>query len=294
MLRGRLAAALFAAVIILLMIAPTLWASTDATGPGIGIGAAAGSGINASDNGVGTQISGVVQGSNEGTVILSGATVTVRLDAADPNFDGGNVANNLVGTATADSNGNYAIDVSAFRSTGLPIGSIVDVTASVSGYLSVMQFGEFDRANVVCSFQNFNALFGAPWEDRRLPYNTGQIPPLPFEFLLPNYVTPLPTVTGVSPNSGTTLGGTSVTITGTNFVAGATVTFGGTDATGVSVVSPTSITCATPPHAVGAVDVVVTTSGGPGTLDRRHRPRPRRRHRLRGGYHPRRERQPQS
>ena len=36
-----------------------------------------------------------------------------------------------------------------------------------------------------------------------------------------------PTVTSVSPNTGTTAGGTSVTITGTNFAAGATVTFGG-------------------------------------------------------------------
>ena len=37
---------------------------------------------------------------------------------------------------------------------------------------------------------------------------------------------PVPTVSSVSPNSGATAGGTSVTITGTNFAAGATVTFG--------------------------------------------------------------------
>ena len=35
-----------------------------------------------------------------------------------------------------------------------------------------------------------------------------------------------PTVTSVSPNTGSTAGGTAVTITGTNFAAGATVTFG--------------------------------------------------------------------
>ena len=39
------------------------------------------------------------------------------------------------------------------------------------------------------------------------------------------YVAP-PTVSSVSPNGGTTAGGTSVTITGTNFASGATVTFG--------------------------------------------------------------------
>src|SRR5262245_16073660 len=36
-----------------------------------------------------------------------------------------------------------------------------------------------------------------------------------------------PTVTGVSPAQGPTTGGTVVTITGANFVAGAAVTFGG-------------------------------------------------------------------
>ncbi len=51
---------------------------------------------------------------------------------------------------------------------------------------------------------------------------------------------PLPTVTSVSPSSGSTAGGTAVTITGTNFVAGATVTFGGAAATNVVVVSSTS------------------------------------------------------
>src|SRR5690348_13505117 len=79
--------------------------------------------------------------------------------------------------------------------------------------------------------------------------------------------TPTPTVSSVSPTSGSTIGGTGVTITGTNFAAGATVSFGGTAATNVSVVSGTSITATTPAHAAGAVNVVVTNSGGPsGTL----------------------------
>ena len=44
-------------------------------------------------------------------------------------------------------------------------------------------------------------------------------------------------------------GGTSVTITGTNFTGATAVTFGGTAATGVTVVSATSITATTPAHA---------------------------------------------
>ena len=76
-----------------------------------------------------------------------------------------------------------------------------------------------------------------------------------------------PTVTSVSPNSGSVNGGTAVIITGTNFAAGATVTFGGTSATNVSVVSTTSITATTPAHAAAAVNVVVTNSNGQsGTL----------------------------
>ena len=78
---------------------------------------------------------------------------------------------------------------------------------------------------------------------------------------------PAPTVTSITPNTGTTNGGTSVTITGTGFLAGATVKLGGTAATGVTVVSSTSITATTPAHAAGAVSVVVTnTDAQTGTL----------------------------
>jgi hypothetical protein len=77
---------------------------------------------------------------------------------------------------------------------------------------------------------------------------------------------PAPTVTGISPASGTTLGGTAVTITGTSFVSGAMVTIGGTAATGVTVVNATTITATTPAGAAGAKDVVVTTPDGSGTL----------------------------
>ncbi len=67
-----------------------------------------------------------------------------------------------------------------------------------------------------------------------------------------------PTVTTVAPGSGTTAGGTTVNVTGTNFVTGATVTFDGTAATGVAFGSATSLTCTTPAHAAGSVPVVVT------------------------------------
>ena len=64
---------------------------------------------------------------------------------------------------------------------------------------------------------------------------------------------PAPSVTNVVPNSGTTLGGTAVTINGSNFQAGATVTIGGNAATSVNVVSATQITAVTPVGLAGAV-----------------------------------------
>jgi hypothetical protein len=76
-----------------------------------------------------------------------------------------------------------------------------------------------------------------------------------------SYTAP-PTVTSVSPNSGPTAGGTAVTITGTNFAAGATMTFGGTAATKAVVVSGTEITAATPAGIAGAVTVTVANPGG--------------------------------
>ena len=69
-------------------------------------------------------------------------------------------------------------------------------------------------------------------------------------------------VTSVLPTSGSTAGGTAVTVRGTGFMSGATVTFGGAAATAVSVVSPTIITVSAPAHALGAVDVVVTSADG--------------------------------
>jgi hypothetical protein len=73
---------------------------------------------------------------------------------------------------------------------------------------------------------------------------------------------PAPTVTSISPSGGPETGGTPVTINGTGFAAGATVSLGGTPATQVNVVSSTVITATTAAHMPGPVDVVVTNSDG--------------------------------
>ncbi len=79
---------------------------------------------------------------------------------------------------------------------------------------------------------------------------------------------PPPTVTSIEPPSGSTAGGTPVTIKGTGFVLGATVTIGGSEATEVRVISETAMTARTAAHAAGSDEVVVkdangTSTGGP-------------------------------
>ncbi|HVC41140.1 MAG TPA: FG-GAP-like repeat-containing protein [Candidatus Saccharimonadales bacterium] len=72
-----------------------------------------------------------------------------------------------------------------------------------------------------------------------------------------------PTVTALAPESGAAVGGTTVTISGTNFVAGSTsVTFGSLSGTAVSVSSSTQLKVVTPAEANGQVNVTVTTTSG--------------------------------
>lgn len=75
------------------------------------------------------------------------------------------------------------------------------------------------------------------------------------------YIAPAPVVTGVSPDSGPTAGGTTVTVTGTGFTGASTVSFGSNPAKRFTVNSDTSITAIAPDGVAGTVDVTVTTQG---------------------------------
>jgi sugar lactone lactonase YvrE len=81
------------------------------------------------------------------------------------------------------------------------------------------------------------------------------------------YAYGLPSVRTVSPTAGPSGGGNTVTITGTNFAAGATVDFGANAATSVDVQSPHTLT-AVAPSGSGTVDVTVTTPGGTSTTSK--------------------------
>ncbi len=88
--------------------------------------------------------------------------------------------------------------------------------------------------------------------------------PLADALLLPLTV---PTVSTVAPASGSTAGGTAVTVTGAGFQSDAVVKIGGVTAKNVVVVSATSITATAPPHPAGRQDVSVVNPGAQvGTL----------------------------
>lgn len=72
---------------------------------------------------------------------------------------------------------------------------------------------------------------------------------------------PTPTIAGLTPTSGSTAGGTVMTITGTGFASGVSVIFGEQAATSVTRVSSTSLSVVTPQHMAGSVSVSVRNVG---------------------------------
>ncbi|HEV7586436.1 MAG TPA: IPT/TIG domain-containing protein [Solirubrobacteraceae bacterium] len=76
-----------------------------------------------------------------------------------------------------------------------------------------------------------------------------------------NYIAP-PAITKLLPKTGSVLGGTSVTITGSSFTGVTAVNFGGVAASSFTVNSSTSITAVTPAEAAASVQVSVTTEFG--------------------------------
>lgn len=69
-------------------------------------------------------------------------------------------------------------------------------------------------------------------------------------------------ITSVSPKSGSTKGGTTVTVKGTGFTKVKKVTVGGVRATKVKVLSSRKLRFRTPAHAAGTVTIVITTARG--------------------------------
>ncbi|HLN16295.1 MAG TPA: Ig-like domain repeat protein [Acidimicrobiales bacterium] len=76
-----------------------------------------------------------------------------------------------------------------------------------------------------------------------------------------------PSVTGVSPSTGSSVGGQNVTISGTGFTGATSVQFGSTPAPSLSVTSDSKINAVVPAGQAGAtVDVTVVGVGGPSPI----------------------------
>jgi hypothetical protein len=104
--------------------------------------------------------------------------------------------------------------------------------------------------------------FGVTYYFRVRAYNTSDQVSTPSSEVSFTPVAPaVPTLTSVSPASGPTGGGTVITLTGTNFAAGATVTVGGAAATSVQVLSATQVRATTPAGTAGARTVQITVGG---------------------------------
>ena len=183
----------------------------------------------------------------------SGADTTNPLDVTAAGTGTGTTAANSGSATTASSNEL----IFGAGTTGTAF------SAAGSGFTSRMIniYGNIAEDKLVTSSGSYNATAttsSSNWVMQMATFrSSGSSPP-------PN---PAATVAAISPISGSANGGTAVTITGTGFLSGASVKLGGTAATGVTVVSSTSITATTPAHAAGTVDVVVTnTDGQSGTL----------------------------
>jgi hypothetical protein len=157
------------------------------------------------------------------------------------------------GTLTGLSAVIYHVNAGQNSIPATPLGSVpVDLSTcptltSWSGH--VFSAGDFaaipmNFSNVTLSDGNFYAVY--------------------FSGLVPGAGLPgSPTVTSVTPSTGPTTGGNTVTIAGTGFTGATSVTFGGVPATSFIVVNDTTITSVVPSGSTaGAVSVIVTTTIG--------------------------------
>ncbi|MBN1809600.1 MAG: IPT/TIG domain-containing protein [Planctomycetes bacterium] len=121
--------------------------------------------------------------------------------------------------------------------------------------VSAASINVVDAGTITC---NTPAGSGSGWVDVVLTIGTDTVTRSNFFYYYTN-----PTISSLDVTEGPSSGYTDVTITGTGFLAGASVTFGGLDALEVTVAGDTSITCKTPAYpAGGAVDVAVSNTDG--------------------------------
>lgn len=201
-------------------------------------------------------------------------TLNFRLTARDNRAAGGGVNSDTTALSVTDTGSAFAITVPA-TAVSWAGSSSQTVTWNVAGTASA----PISCANVTIALSADGGLTFPTTLLASTPNDGSQAVTLPntptttarikvscvgnvfFAISRPNFTitaAPGPTVSSITPTSGTTAGGTPVTIAGTGFVSGATVAIGGVAATSVVVGSAASITAVTGARVAGTVDVVVT------------------------------------
>ncbi len=229
------------------------------------------------------------------TTFCAGGSVTLTSSSASGNqwlLNGNPIGGATSNTFSATASGNYTVTVTASGCTSAssaatvvtvnpnPNATITTPSSTVTG--STGNIASVANAGVGATYTwgITNGTITAGTGTNSITYTAGAVGTLTLNVTVTtgagcsdtksanvNVVLPTVTVTSVSPTGGTIAGGSSVTINGTGFNAGATVTFGGSAATNVVVVSSIKITARTPAHTLGAVNVTVTnTDTSTGTL----------------------------
>ena len=136
---------------------------------------------------------------------------------------------------------------------GLDGGSaITDYKYSINGGLSFQSAGTILNHFVITGLTN-GASYSVEIKETNIVGSS-----LPTSMIFGTPMAPAPTIIGVSPASGTSVGGTLITISGTGFTTGASVSIGGVLAGTVTVVTSTSITAVTNLGGAGVKDITVT------------------------------------
>ena len=145
----------------------------------------------------------------------------------------GSVSNQALGTLHKDSSGNPGVDS--------PNGGSFTFT----GGDSTTNFHTYVVAWSSNSFNFYVASNSFPAE-------------MDFDYVRVYQDVPPLAITGMTPSNGCPAGGTSITISGSNFLSGTTVTIGGIPATSVVLVNTNTITATTPASSSGIVNVAVS------------------------------------
>jgi len=136
-------------------------------------------------------------------------------------------------------------------------GTTVTITGASFTEVESVKFGSVDAASYTVNSASSITAVSPPQPAGKI--NVTVTTPIGTSALsTKDYFKYLPTVTGVSPNSGSKTGGTSVTVSGSGFGLGTTATiikFGTTKATSVNCTSTTACTVVSPAHPIGTVDV---------------------------------------